>query len=155
MTTKTRVVGLDIEKIEAELRPLQMDLMALALQGKQLHWNVDGRQFMSVHAQLDTIVSDARTWTDELAERLVAIGGRADGQPSDIGRESSLEEVAKGRIPDSEAIRLITDRVGQVASRARSSCENLATTDLGSQDICLDILRGLEKHHWMLASQMQ
>ena len=155
MTTRTRAAGLDIEKIETELRPLQMDLMALALQGKQLHWNVEGRQFMTVHAQLDTIVSDARAWTDEVAERIVTIGGRADGQPADIARETSLEEVTRGRISDTEALRLITDRVGRAASRARTCCTNLDEVDLGSQDICLDILRGLEKHHWMLSAQMQ
>src|SRR5690606_12017682 len=91
MTTRTQTMGLDIERVEAELRPLQMDLMALALQGKQLHWNVEGRQFMTVHEQLDQIVADAREWTDEVAERIITIGGRSDGQASDIARESSLD----------------------------------------------------------------
>ena len=132
-----------------------MDLMALALQSKQLHWNVEGRQFMSVHQQLDTIVGAARGWSDEVAERLVTIGGRADGQALDISRESSLDDVGRGRVTDNEALRLITDRVGVVASRARASAEILGEIDLGSQDICLDILRGMEKHHWMLAAQLQ
>jgi starvation-inducible DNA-binding protein len=155
MTTQTRGIGLDIEKIEGELRPLQMDLMALALQAKQLHWNVEGKQFMSVHLQLDTIVTDARNWTDEVAERLVTVGGRADGQPSDVARESSLEEVSQGRISDSEALRLITERIGKVAHRARRSAEQLGEIDIGSQDICLDILRGMKKHYWMFKAQMQ
>jgi DNA-binding ferritin-like protein len=52
MTTKVSPIGVDIERVEAELRPLQMDMIALALQGKQLHWNLQGRQFMSIHLQL-------------------------------------------------------------------------------------------------------
>jgi starvation-inducible DNA-binding protein len=154
MTTRTRAVGLDVEKIEAELRPLQMGLMSLAMQGKQLHWNVEGRLFMSVHLQLDAIVDDARAWTDEVAERLITIGGRADGQASDISRESPLDEVARGKIPDTEAVRLISERVGLMASRARAASENLGDVDLGSQDICLGILKGLEKHYWMLSAQI-
>jgi starvation-inducible DNA-binding protein len=74
MTTRVSPIGVDVERIESELRPLQMDMIALALQGKQLHWNLQGRQFMSLHMQLDGIVDDARGWVDELAERLVTLG---------------------------------------------------------------------------------
>jgi starvation-inducible DNA-binding protein len=155
MTTQTRSLGINVEKVEAELRPLQMDLMALSLQAKQLHWNVEGRQFMSVHEQLDTIVADARSFTDEVAERLVTIGGRADGQASDIANETSLPPVAQGRISDTEAVRLMTDRLSQVASRARQSAEHLSDVDVGSHDICVGILRAMEKHYWMFSAQLQ
>jgi starvation-inducible DNA-binding protein len=153
MTTRVSPIGVDIERIETELRPLQMDMIALGLQGKQLHWNLQGRLFMSIHLQLDTIVDDARRFADELAERLVTLGVWADGQPSDVSRESSLEEVPKGAIADTEALGLISDRVGKVAANARSSANNLGEIDLGSQDICLDIVRTMEKHHWMLRAQ--
>src|SRR5690606_19779364 len=104
---------------------------------------------------LDDIVEDARNWTDEVAERIVALGGRADGQPSDIAGESSLDEVTKGRIADTEAVRLITERVQMLASRARSAAENLSEVDPGSEDVCIGILKGLEKRHWMLMAQQQ
>jgi DNA-binding ferritin-like protein len=73
------------------------------------------------------------------------VGGRADGQPSDIVRENSLEEVVTGRVSDAEALRLITDRVAQVAARSRESAEQLENVDAVSQSICLDVARALEK----------
>lgn len=152
-TTKVSPIGIDLEKVEAELRPLQMDMIALALQGKQLHWNLEGRQFMSIHMQLDTIVNDARAWVDELAERLVALGVPAEGQPADVARESSLEELPKGSISDGQALSLIMERVSRLAAKSRSCANNLGSIDIGSQDLCLDILRGMEKHYWMLRAQ--
>lgn len=154
MTTRVSPIGVDIERIEAELRPLQMDMIALGMQGKQLHWNLQGRQFMSIHLQLDTIVNDARTWADELAERLVTLGVWADGQPGDVVRESSLDEVPKGAVTDMHALSLITDRIGRVASSTREAATHLEDIDIASQDLCLDILRNLEKHQWMLRSQL-
>ena len=153
MTTRVSPIGVDVERLEAELRPLQMDMIALALQGKQLHWNLQGRQFMSLHLQLDTIVADARTWADELAERLVTLGVWADGQPGDVARENRLEGLPGGAVSDSQALSLITERVSKLAGSVREVANNLGGVDIGSQDLCLDILRNLEKHAWMLRAQ--
>jgi starvation-inducible DNA-binding protein len=155
MTTRTPPASLNTERIESDLRPLLTDLLALALQGKQMHWNVEGPLFSSIHAQLDTIVEDARAWSDEVAERMVALGVYASGQPSVVAQETTLPELPQGRIADTQAISLMMDRVASIASTARSSAEDLESADVGSQDVCLAILRGMEKHHWMLRAQRQ
>jgi starvation-inducible DNA-binding protein len=153
MTTRVSPIGVDVERIESELRPLQMDMIALALQGKQLHWNLQGRQFMSLHMQLDGIVDDARGWVDELAERLVTLGVWADGQPADVARESTLDEMPKGAVSDMDALGLMSERIARLATNARACATNLGEIDIASQDLCLDILRSLEKHLWMLRAQ--
>ena len=40
------------------LEPLLVDLVSLALTGKQAHWHVTGPNFLPVHEQLDEIVAD-------------------------------------------------------------------------------------------------
>jgi starvation-inducible DNA-binding protein len=142
-------------RVGGELQPLLFDLIALGLQGKQAHWNVVGPFFQSVHAQLDQIVSDARGWSDEVAERMVTIGVSASGQALNIAQQSSIDPLPEGTITDKQAISFICDRIGMVATRARRAADSLGDSDLASQDLVLEILRGLEKHLWMLRVQQQ
>ena len=65
-----------------------VDLNALALRGKQMHWNLQGKNFLTLHVQLDTIVDFARTSYDDFAERLVAIGGAPDALPQTIADQT-------------------------------------------------------------------
>jgi len=44
-------------------------------------------------------------------------------------------------------------RVAGVASRARQAAERLGDLDIASQDLIIEIVRGLEKHQWMLRAQ--
>jgi starvation-inducible DNA-binding protein len=142
-------------RVGGELQPLLFDLIALGLQGKQAHWNVVGPFFQSVHAQLDQIVGDARGWSDEVAERMVTIGVSASGQALNIAQQSSIDPLLEGTITDKQAISFICDRIGMVATRARRAADSLGDSDLASQDLVLEILRGLEKHLWMLRVQQQ
>lgn len=140
-------------RVAGQLQPLLVDLIALALQGKQAHWNVVGPFFQPVHAQLDQIVGDARVWSDEVAERMVTIGVPASGQAPDVVHQSSLEPLPEGTITDKQAISFICDRVGTIATKSRHAADLLGDLDLASQDMVLGILRGLEKHLWMLRVQ--
>jgi starvation-inducible DNA-binding protein len=140
-------------RVAGELQPLLFDLIALGLQGKQAHWNVVGPFFQSVHAQLDHIVSDAREWADDVAERIVAIGVPASGQAADVAQRSSFEPLPEGTITDKQAVSLICDRVGMTATLARHTAGALGDLDLASQDMVLEIQQGLEKHLWMLRAQ--
>lgn len=152
-STATELSRQSSEKAAAELRPVLVELIALALQGKQLHWNVEGPLFQPVHAQLDRIVDDARMWADEVAERMVSIGVAAAGQASDVVKESTLKALPEGSVPDRQAIALMTERVAAVAALARSAMNRLGELDLASQDLLIEVVRGLEKHLWMLRVQ--
>ena len=46
---------MDIERIGSDLQETLVELTGLSLQAKQLHWNVVGRQFRSLHKQLDSL----------------------------------------------------------------------------------------------------
>ena len=51
-----------------------------SLVAKQVHWNVVGPRFRSVHLQLDEVVDTARQHADTVAERASAIGVSPDGR---------------------------------------------------------------------------
>lgn len=142
-----KVSGRDVAN---HLQPLLVDLIALSLNGKQAHWHVYGRQFSPLHERLDALVSEARTYTDELAERLVALGVPVDGRPSAVAESSS--EFPEGFVPDDKVIALVVEQLDKVIERAREALGPLESIDQVSQDIVMELLRVLEKRRWMFAA---
>ena len=49
--------------------------------GKQLHWNITGEGFRSLHLYLDDVVDIAREASDEIAERMRALQVVPNGLP--------------------------------------------------------------------------
>lgn len=144
----------DTERVAATLQEALVDLTALALNGKQAHWHVRGPQFLPVHEQLDGIVDDARAWADLVAERAVTLGVPVDGRAATVAAESALDDFPTGFVPDAVAVTLVRDLVDAVVSRVRSHVDELGELDPVTQDLVIEVLRGLEKHRWMLQAQV-
>ncbi|GAA2759854.1 DNA starvation/stationary phase protection protein [Actinopolymorpha rutila] len=147
----SEVSGKDVAKV---LQPVLVDLVGLALNGKQLHWHVRGRYFLPVHERLDAVIDDAREFADTVAERLVALDVLADGRPATVATTTNLPEVAPGFTSDDKVVGAVVDQLDATIARARAAMEALETTDTVSQDIVIEALRALEKHRWMFAAQL-
>lgn len=141
------------QKSATELQAVLVDLIDLSLQGKQAHWNVVGPQFRTLHLELDEVVEDARKWTDEVAERLRALGVSADGRASVIANRTGLKSLPEGTIADKEVLRCVSDQLATVAARVRDGIGHLDATDKVSEDILIEVVESLEKHLWMFRSQ--
>jgi len=55
------------------------DSIDLMHQAKQAHWHVKGPSFMALHTLFDEVVDAAEDSMDLLAERVVQVGGTAEG----------------------------------------------------------------------------
>ena len=141
-------------QVAAELQGLLVDLLAIALNGKQAHWHVTGSHFVPVHEQLDAIVDDAREWADLVAERAVTLGQPVDGRPATVAKTSRVAPFQEGFVEDDKVVRLVSDELRVVAERTRTAIERLGELDLVTQDLVIEIQRGLEKHLWMLQAQL-
>lgn len=67
---------------------------------------------------------------------------------------SSLKDLPDGFLTDVEAVTEIGHRVAAVAERTRVGLDPVGDADLVSQDLAIEVLRGLEKHLWMLQTQV-
>ena len=85
------------EEVGGRLQAMLVDLVDLALIGKQLHWSVVGRDFRSLHLQLDELVESWRELGDAVAERAVAIGYFPDGQAHTVAATGQLEPSSAAR----------------------------------------------------------
>jgi len=136
------------------LQGMVVDLIDLSLVAKQLHWNVIGRSFRSVHLQLDQVVELARRYTDLAAERAVAIGVNPDGQAATVARGTHLHGVDPGYMADEKVIRTMTDILAEMITRMRNRMEVTEKPDPVTQDLIIDVIRGLEEQHWMFQAMI-
>jgi starvation-inducible DNA-binding protein len=61
----------------------------LERQAKQAHWNVRGSNFSALHALFDQVADEDVAHADLCAERLVALGGTADGRVQSLAAKTT------------------------------------------------------------------
>lgn len=144
---------MNAERIGTDLQDTLVELTDLALQAKQLHWNVRGRHFRSLHEQLDELTSEVRAASDAVAERAVTLGHAPDGRVGTVAKESPLPDVPSGPIADATVVDLVVTALGTINERVRRRVERLGDLDLVTQDLLIGILAGLEKQRWMFSVQ--
>jgi len=123
----------------------------LALSMKQLHWNIRGPKFQSIHEFLDVIIEHARIASDMLAERMVTLGVPAIGQRTALV-SSKIPEIENDFLPDEKVITLGCDMLSSTIETLREARQALGDIDAVSEDIVISALGDLEKDLWMLRS---
>src|SRR5713101_3700852 len=78
------------------------DAIDLETQTKQAHWNVKGAQFIALHKLFDEIYQAVEEYVDLLAERVVQLGGIAEGTVRVVAERSELTDYPR-RIADGPA----------------------------------------------------
>jgi starvation-inducible DNA-binding protein len=143
------------QKVTGEaLQGALIDLVDLALVGKQAHWNLTGRHFKVVHEHLDELVDLARQYQDEVAERAVAIGVNPDGRARTVADRSQVPQPDAGYLADDKVVAAVTDALGQIIARFRERIRATDEPDPVSQDLLIQATAALEKQHWMFQAQV-
>jgi starvation-inducible DNA-binding protein len=154
MTVVTSTLSPPDRKTTGEaLQGTLVDLIDLSLVAKQVHWNVIGPRFRSVHLQLDEVVTLARTHADTVAERAAAIGVTPDGRAGTVAKTSGIDTVTDGWVKDTQVVEILVEALGAVIARMRERIDATAGPDPVSQDILIGITADLEKFHWMFQAE--
>lgn len=135
------------------LQTTLVDLIDLSLIAKQAHWNVVGKNFRSVHLQLDELVSVARTYTDEVAERANAIGVSPNGKAKTVVDSSGLSDYPDNWQSDDATVAAIVDILAELIKRLRKRIDETDKSDLVTQDLLIELTDKLEQAHWMWQAQ--
>jgi starvation-inducible DNA-binding protein len=150
---KSPLSDADLKTVSEALQGALVDLVDLSLVAKQIHWNVVGPRFRSVHLQLDEVVDTARLHSDTVAERASALGVPPDGRAATVASGSGIGATPDGWIKDADAVGALVDALGAVIVRMRKRVVATADPDPVSQDIFIGITADLEKHHWMFQAE--
>ncbi|MER5726910.1 DNA starvation/stationary phase protection protein [Streptomyces sp. NPDC002138] len=143
----------DLKIVGEALQGALVDLVDLALVAKQVHWNVVGPRFRSVHLQLDDVVASARTHSDVVAERASALGVTPDGRAGTVASSSGIAEVQAGWVKDVEAVKILVNALAAVVTRMRERIRVTGDADPVTEDILIGLTGDLEKHHWMFQAE--
>ncbi|AXB45733.1 Dps family protein [Amycolatopsis albispora] len=135
------------------LQATLVDLIDLSLIAKQAHWNVVGKNFRSVHLQLDELVDTARTYTDSVAERANAIGVSPNGKAKTVVASSGLPDFPDNWQSDEKTVAAIVDILAELIQRLRKRIDETDKSDLVTQDLLIEITNKLEEAHWMWQAQ--
>jgi DNA-binding ferritin-like protein (oxidative damage protectant) len=118
------------------------------------HWNVKGIQFKGLHERYEELYDDAANKVDEVAERILMLGGVAVHNYSDYLKTSSIKET--GVVSDGKEIaKLLLDYLKELIGQERKVLETASdNNDEGTVDLLTGFISGQEKDVWMLVSYL-
>lgn len=132
------------------------DTIDLALSAKQAHWNVKGPSFIALHELFDKVASVAGESSDEIAERITALGGVAEGTSRVVHERSQLPDYPLQIARGSEHVNALADSLAMLAKASRAAIDS--ATELGdadTADLFTAMSREIDKHLWFVEAHTQ
>ena len=132
------------------------DCIDLQTQCKQAHWNVKGPAFIALHKLFDEVNEDVEEYVDLLAERVVQLGGVAEGTVGVVAERSTLVDYPLGLTSGAEHVAALSDALAAFGRAARVGIEEMnELEDADSADILTEISRGVDKWLWFVEAHQQ
>ena len=132
------------------------DCIDLQTQCKQAHWNVKGPQFIALHKLFDEINDDVTEYVDLLAERVVQLGGVAEGTARCAAERSTLSEYPIDISAGEEHVDALSTALASFGKVCREGIKELDELgDADSADILTEVSRGIDKWLWFAEAHQQ
>jgi len=132
------------------------DTIDMQTQAKFAHWNVKGEDFYQLHLLFDSIAEHVEDAVDLIAERVTALGGRANGTARQVAANSSIEEYDLNVMHGMDHVRALLKSLASVANAAREAIKQCATLgDDATADVFTEIVRAADKDIYFLQSHLQ
>ena len=160
-STRTFSTGVDISptdrtRINAILNQHLADSFDLASQVKQAHWNVKGSDFWQLHKLFDELAEEVEGWVDELAERVTALGGYAQGTVRMAAAGSTLPEFPTDITDGMDYVKAVAKRLAAFTNSARAAIDRTDKLgDADTADLFTEISRGADKYLYFLEAHLQ
>ncbi len=141
-----------IELLNARLA----DCIDLGTQAKQAHWNVKGPSFIALHELFDKVHEGVQDYADEIAERVVQLGGVAHGTARVAAARSSLAEYPDPALDGHRHVEALSSALAAFGAAARRAIEDTDRMgDVDSADIFTEVSRGIDKWLWFVEAHAQ
>jgi starvation-inducible DNA-binding protein len=148
------------EKIRTQVCDLLQDHLSnsldLTTQAKQAHWNVKGPDFISLHELFDKVAESSEDYIDLIAERIVQLGGIADGTLKSAAKRTEMPEypleISAGHDHVNALARTLS-AYGEKIRHAITEADDLV--DQATADIFTQISREVDKYLWFVEAHLQ
>jgi starvation-inducible DNA-binding protein len=146
--TRAEVIGIVNQRLA--------DIIDLQTQLKQAHWNVKGPHFIGLHELFDKIAEEVESYVDLIAERIVQLGGIAEGTVRVAAARSRLDEYPLDIADGSAHVEAVARALSTFGREARMTIDETARLeDADTADIFTEVSRGIDKWLWFVEAHTQ
>jgi starvation-inducible DNA-binding protein len=148
------------EKVRIQIITLLQERLAeavdLVTQAKQAHWNVKGPNFIALHQLFDQVYEHASDHADLIAERIVQLGGIAEGTARVAASRSHLPEYPLAIAGGGEHVEALAHRLAYFGEGIRKGIDHAdEINDKDTADIFTEISRSVDKDLWFVEAHAQ
>lgn len=150
-------IGLEKNKaveISAALNDLLANYQVFYINTRGFHWNIKGEKFFELHVKFEELYSDLILKIDEIAERILTLGGTPVHSFSEYIKQSQIKEktnITSAHDTVSEVLNAFETVL--IKQRALLSLSGEAD-DEGTNALMSDYIREQEKLVWMYSAFM-
>ncbi len=154
MTTAKRLgfTQEETSKVVAPLNELLCNYHVHYQKLRNFHWNVKGGDFFDLHEKFEELYEMAKLNIDEIAERIRVFNHTPISTLKEYLEKSTIEEVGTDLSGDEMVAVVIDDFENLLTFMVSSTDAASEIGDVGTIDLINNIIKGLEKKHWMLRS---
>jgi starvation-inducible DNA-binding protein len=132
------------------------DALDLQSQMKQAHWNVKGPHFIGLHKLFDEIDEAVEEYVDLMAERIVQLGGVAEGTARVAAQRSRLDEYPLDIADGSLHVAAVSKALSTFGREVRLAIDEAGEfNDADTADIFTEVSRGIDKWLWFVEAHSQ
>ena len=129
------------------------DAIDLQLQSQQAYWNVKGPNFLSLRELFGKVSKGVEEYENLIAERIVQLGGKAEGTAQTVAGRSSLDGHLLASTAHLGTLSTTLTDFGRHTRYASVQATELKDTD--TADIFTEIARGIDKWFWLVETSQQ
>ena len=132
------------------------DAIDLKLSAKHAHWNVKGPHFIALHELFDGLAGALDAPIDDMAERITALGGTADGITALVARRTSLDLYPAEIVSGAAHVEALANAVATFGRNVRRSIgEADESGDEGTADLLTGLSQEVDKQLWLIEAHQQ
>jgi starvation-inducible DNA-binding protein len=150
MMTQTDLDKATVDAVTDKLNTLLADFHIIYGHLHALHWNLEGKNFFTLHEELEGLYDGVADDIDEVAERILMLGRRPMTTFKEYLEVSSLDELASRKYTTDESVKLVLQDLGHQIKSVRELIEIAGEhNDEGTADFGVGMLQKFEKARWM------
>ncbi|MDR0420246.1 MAG: DNA starvation/stationary phase protection protein [Prevotellaceae bacterium] len=157
-TNNKNKVGLDIEaanQVIAKLSELLANYQIFYTNLRGLHWNIKGDKFYDLHGIYEEYYTEIAEKIDEIAERIVILGGTPENNFSEYLKIAKIKEISHvydwktGVHHVIETLQFLTGKLRELHATG------IKSGDHGTVSLANHGIKSFEKKIWMLGAYAQ
>ena len=144
------------KKVIETLADRLADATDLMLQTKQAHWNVKGPSFIALHELFDKINDAAEDWVDLIAERIVQLGGTAEGTVQATAKRTSMKPYSLTIVSGTDHVEALSSSLAAFGKKVRIAIDKTGKAgDADTADLFTEVSRDVDKYLWFVEAHNQ